>query len=256
MYFNMWIVPSSQFLVAGWSEGASRAGFFLLATLPATGLALWAWLDGKAGERRRTVPILGFAALALLPVGILTSLKVGAETNSIHSYYFAVAAAAAAATSLAAARQRRYSPAIFLVAAGCLAAAPFVVRARRDGNAPTLRWDSNEAAFEFERARPGEVYFPWDPLAALLAENRFYHFEYGVIDRMYAGIRPSDEQLREGLPPRLRLMIYPPISRLGTMVQLCGPNFGLNGMIQMGQWTLFHYGAAAPVDVARPRLPK
>jgi hypothetical protein len=66
------------------------------------------------------------------------------------------------------------------------------------------RQNNNQVAYDFAMRHPGEAYFPWQPLASLLAEGRLYHFEYGVVDRYLAGYEPTPEHLRADAPPRLR----------------------------------------------------
>jgi hypothetical protein len=237
MYFNMWVVPTSQFMVGGRGEAAKRIAIFLAATLPAAAAALLSWARGPQPWSRRSVPILPFAGFLMLPVGVLTSLKIGAETNSIHSYYYLVAAGAVALAALAAGRPANCAPGIIAIALGCLALAPFRAAGRQQGGVPLLMWSSNEAAFEFAQHHPNQVYFPGDPLATLLSDGRFYHLEYGVLDRMYAGITPSPAQVRDGLPTDLNLVVYPFAGQGGVMVKLLGPD--VLGATESGHWTLF-----------------
>jgi hypothetical protein len=241
MYFNMWVVPASQHLVGGWPEAWKRMGAFILYALPVGAICLLAWVARNRAsplpDERRSAPILFLAAILLLPVGVLASLKIGADINSVHSYYFLIAAAAAGVTALAAKRPARYAPMVVVLAGATLAGA-FCEARWRSSLGVSLGWDTNEAAFEFARTRPGEAYFPWDPLATLLAENRYYHFEYGVQDRLYAGLKPTPEQIEEGLPRRLRLIIYPIAGMKGLMVTLKGP---YSGETLSGPWTIFRY---------------
>jgi hypothetical protein len=64
----------------------------------------------------------------------------------------------------------------------------------------------NEIVFDYCRAHPGEVYFPYYPLATLLAEHRTYHHDGGVWDLLRAGFPMSQQQLHAYLPPHMRAM--------------------------------------------------
>ena len=65
----------------------------------------------------------------------------------------------------------------------------------------TAAWrNQNEISYRYDRAHPGEVYFPWNPLSSLLAEGRLYHFDYGVFDRNLGGARVAPDHLERHLP--------------------------------------------------------
>ncbi|HEY1794217.1 MAG TPA: hypothetical protein VGG34_14975 [Opitutaceae bacterium] len=244
MYFNMWVIPTSQYFAGGAGDFADRTLMLLASTLPATALALWVWRQRKGAP----FPILLVAALVLLPGCVLTSLKVGADTNSIHSYYYLIAAAACAIAELAGRRPGRTALPAAIAALAFLAAGGMRAEERMAGPAP-LRWANNEAAYQFALAHPGRSYFPADPLATLLADGKFYHMEYGILDRVYAGRRPGPEQLAEGLPPGLQYIVYPLSGNVGLMGRLLASR--VKGVSLAGHWTVLHY--AGPVDPAEFR---
>lgn len=82
-----------------------------------------------------------------------------------------------------------------------------------------------ETDFQFERTHPGEVYFPWDPLAALMASGKLYHFDYGVEDRILAGFPPSDEQLHAWIPANAQWIALPPEPCASFVMQSRLPEF-------------------------------
>jgi hypothetical protein len=65
-----------------------------------------------------------------------------------------------------------------------------------------------EQAYNFMRAHPGQAYFPWYPMARLLAKGRLYHFDNGVFRRWVAGYPPSRDHFRAHVPPDLRFVAY------------------------------------------------
>lgn len=125
--------------------------------------------------------------------------------------------------------------------------------------------NDSEIAFRYERAHPGDVYFPWNLEASLLASGKLYDFDYGVHDRILAGDPPGPSELRAGLPTNMRAIAYPP--QLVPSLDMLGllPEYrqvlhipGLEGFIVYGR-TLppAHLGKAGPklqVSLAKPIL--
>ena len=160
-----------------------------------------------AGDRSRWVagswmPAI-LVALFLLPTSTLSANKIGGEAYALHSAYYLLAATAVLLVDVG----RRAAPARTLGWAFCVVA---VLAAWQSGkcaawNLRASPWQNdNQLAYEFALRHPGEAYFPWQPLASLLAEGRLYHFEYGMMDRFIAGYEPTPEHVRANLPPRLR----------------------------------------------------
>ncbi|HET7536463.1 MAG TPA: hypothetical protein VFJ90_08420, partial [Candidatus Didemnitutus sp.] len=99
--FNLWTVPSHHAFIGGW-----RAAWGELADLSKYGLPLWApclvalviAARGKKNECNEPAPaegtaLLFLAALVLLPTGIMATIKMGGDRNSLHSVYYLLAAA-------------------------------------------------------------------------------------------------------------------------------------------------------------------
>lgn len=252
MYFNMWTNLSAQPLLGGVRAlGAEMidffhytAGYWIVCLVVGTLSGRWdrraeGW---RAWLRRQPWLLPVIAALVLLPVGAVASVKIGGDRNSIHSAYYLIAAATAALAQLATVRlPGRLTPSLVRFIA--LGAAVLMLGAsiRRVASYPQMsmlppRCLSAEAC-EFSRQHPGEVYFPWDPLATLLAEGKFYPFEYGVSDRINAGMHPSADQIAAHLPTRLRWVIYPRIDSPRVMLELYLPGFTLAA--DTGDWLVY-----------------
>jgi hypothetical protein len=94
------------------------------------------------------------------------------------------------------------------------------------------------------RSRPGETYFPANPLSTLVAEGKAYHFDYGVYDRCLAGRRPPPDYLRAHLPSKMKMIAwfhFPP-----RVIDELLPEFSAKTAVTdpaMPQWTMY---AAAP----------
>ncbi|HZW31670.1 MAG TPA: hypothetical protein VFF52_13235, partial [Isosphaeraceae bacterium] len=86
---------------------------------------------------------------------------------------------------------------------------------------PGPTWQEQQAAaLRYIERHRGEVYFPWNPLEHLVVEGRLYHYEYGVFDRILAGYPPSLDHFLRDIPPRTRLVCYPPRTTVGDQVTL------------------------------------
>lgn len=151
-------------------------------------------------SRSWVAPLL--AALFLLPTGALGANKVGGELSSFHSVYYLIAATAALLVDAVHRRPRLR----VLGWAFCLLAIAAAWQSGRCTPKPSrfTMWQNNQqVAYEFALRHPGEAYFPWAPLASLLAERRLYHFEYGMMDRYIGGYEPTREHLIAFLPSRM-----------------------------------------------------
>ena len=156
-----------------------------------TPIATQAWLP----------PLL--AAIALIPGGAVGANKLGGDQNSFHSVYFLIAAVAALLVELGTSVRSVRMLGYLFCAAAILAAwrsDRIALRAPR----PPLWQNDAQLAYDFAVRHPGEAYFPWHPLASLLAEGRLYHFDYAMIDRVLGGYPPTPTHIRAYVPSRMR----------------------------------------------------
>jgi len=173
------------------------------------------WLD----RNRWLLPLL-FAA-ALLPGGFVGWVKEGGSANNLGlATTFVLVAGCAAMVDCEVPRLLSHRPdarqigRLIIV----LVSTQFVIYAAfSDGLLP---WrvrlamhpfnNGSEWAYRFERAHPGEAYFPWNPDAVLHASGKLYHFDYAVHDRIAAGFPPDEQELNAYLPSNMRYVAYPP----------------------------------------------
>ena len=260
--YNMWTIPSNHAFHGGarawFDEGRdylvyTAVFWFVCAAFawPVGGESLRYHSRAWLADRPWGLPML--AALILLPGGALATIKVGGDRNSIHSAYYIIAASVLALShggARLAGRFPRLAPFAVLLAA----TVPLVVAMRLVASyphRPELPAENlSPAAFAFSREHPGEVYFPWDPLATLQSEQRLYHFEYGIRDRLFAGVSPSAVQLAAGLPPRLRYVVYPRTQIPRVMLDRYLPGFAL--IASPGGWLIYHRAASTAPTPASP----
>ena len=160
--------------------------------------------------------LLALTGAALAPMAIVGGAKVGGylNTHSVSSYFLAAAAtlglATIARTSGASGMRLLVATLALLTAERLLA--PDGPRAFGATAAGVRGFGDNaqEQAYRAALALPGEIYFPWNPLATLLAEDRLDNNEIGAWNRDLAGVPIEDAQWRAHLPPRLRLLAHRP----------------------------------------------
>jgi hypothetical protein len=205
-------------------------------------------------------------AFILAPSALFGWLKAGgAENNAALITYFLLIAAISALAQFQLPRfvAKRPDARIIAQAMIVLLVAQFSVRAFFDdyqfdaelAQAMQPAQNDSEMAYLYEKAHPGDVYFPWNVEASLLASNKLYDFDYGVHDRILAGNAPNAAELKIGLPANMRAIAYPPqvvpsLDMLQLLAQYRKPLHipGLQGFIV--------YGIVAPpphpVDDKRP----
>jgi hypothetical protein len=222
LVFNMVTLPGrmpwyGDATTSRWATALFVAGLVVRLTwLPALvtiGLVL---RQRRHASTRSDLVLLAGAALALAPAAIAGGAKVGGYLNTFSvTSYFLVAAATA---GLAAAVRDGDRVARALLVAGLvgyglvLGTGPAGVRSLGASVVGLRAWTDNphERAFRAARAHPGEIDFPWNPLAVVLAENRLDNNEIGAWNRDLAGVPIDDALWRRHLPPRLRWMAFRP----------------------------------------------
>jgi hypothetical protein len=249
LFHNMWTIPSRHAFLGGRTAALGEVsdffrytgGFWLLcgvatfltaARRTATGHRAW------LSEQPWLLPAL--AALVLLPGAALATIKIGGDRNSIHSAYYLIAACTLAVSRVGRQlvdRAPRFTPALLLLGA-CI---PLTLAVQLVSSYPQRaelpQRSLSPEAFDFSRQHPHEVYFPWDPLTTLLTDGRLYHFEYGIRDRIYAGQTPLPAQIAQGLPSRLRYVVYPRTSGPRVMLDQFLP--GLRRIASPGGWLMY-----------------
>lgn len=234
MWFWMIEVPSRQpwvELLTGrpWDLGAvvvEVTRHLWVAAIIAAGGA-WGCRQARVSPSPIAAALL-WAAAAQLPVAVAGLQKVGGTCN--HLGVISLLAATAGIIMLLAAAKRTISPdrlrnvvfpavAIAAAASSCLAGLPLRVAARivAGGPSPLARCTALAAD------RPGEFYFPWQPLASFVGEGRLYHVDYGLLDLRFSGFEMSEEWLMAGLPARLAYVVCPDPPFTAEVIARLGP---------------------------------
>jgi hypothetical protein len=207
--------------------------------LPSLGLfALWLKGPWPARDREsgRFFQLVVFAYLAMLPVGLAAFLKIGGDTNLLHSwdyllpgcllawlavdYVTAAAARLLAVTALALAL--RWTDLVSLPAR------------------PLIR--HFDAAVQLTATYPHAIWFPQNPLITFYADQELWHCEDGILTRFAAGYELREPDFRRHLPRHLQVVAYPATVKFPSALPLL-PEFDFQ--ISQPYWTL-HTRAPTP----------
>ena len=167
----------------------------------------------KAAATASAVRVVRFfliLALVMLPVSIASIAKYGGDVNSRALASLPLALAGVFALALAARRGDRLyplAPYAALLGLTAIVALPL-------GSAPA-KWAARNSttlgeAYAMISADPARWYFPYDPLAHLLAEGRFRPNIDVVYSYATVGSPINESAFRSALPDRLRYVAVPP----------------------------------------------
>ncbi len=235
LWYNMWVVPSHHPSQWGLRQGWEAAAGLLLMSLPLwIGVAVTgSFLRRNNPSAFRLLPLFSFAALAVVPLGLMANAKVGGDRNSLLSVYYLLVANVAALAQLDFSADSRGGKFLrWILPAGAFAALLLTVRQL----AVDRGYRADVSAEAFAQERKGQVYFPWNPLASLMADGAASHFEYGVLDRLYGGVQISPARLARDMPPGLRWIAYPRNHPKRHMMQEQFPQFSRVQLLD--HWTL------------------
>jgi hypothetical protein len=161
--------------------------------------------------------VFTFVAVGMVPTFVAGELKVGGDVNhlSLVSYFVLLAAGAGLAAHLGAGEGARAGA---LRSATRIFSTIFVLVGMY--RMPLLLLDmigpqavvanSSQAAYNYEKAHAGVAYFPFNPLAALLASGKLYHSDIGLMDRQLSGFGIDQEQFRKYVPRDFQMVAIPP----------------------------------------------
>lgn len=155
--------------------------------------------------------LLLLAGVLLVPMSLLGRVKVGGDYNafSYSAVFLSLAAVMllySAITRLPSTINFSLSPSshrLILLATVAVFALSLVNGARSLLTTERETVCREQQAFEAMRSKPETVYFPWQPLAGLMAEGKLYHFSYGVYDRWLAGRPITPEHFQAHLPAHM-----------------------------------------------------
>jgi len=210
--------------------------------------ALYLWTGARLGAglralaANRCVPLL-LVGVALLPFSIAGRAKAAGDTNSLSLALFFLTCGltvmlADVSRAVESDSTRRMAVALLwaTMLPLALSEAPLVLDIR--AGVRRLSETPQQVAFEYLNRHPGEAYFPWFPLAHYHAEHRFWHYSFGIVDRLMAGEPVSMADFRAYIPRDPRVIA-----------------FGSDGTPQLFGYDLMKYLPEYTYQVNDPELP-
>ena len=144
-------------------------------------------------------------------------ITIGADINHLGVVlYFLFAAAGLAIQQHFLDRENpalQLSARVFVVAGVVVSLAPGLAFSVGAG-LKNVRGNPLEAALAYNLKHPGRAYFPWNPAASLLGDQRLYHVDPALSDREAVGYALTREQLQSGLPKQFEIVAIPPGQRI------------------------------------------
>lgn len=224
MFFNMLTLPSRHsyregglgMVLKSFSKMAREWLLMLLWGIFAFVPAFQKLKESSPGSwmRRNPWSIFLLTGICMIPVALLSNIKVGGSNNTLsHANYFFLLASTLAflhypgvsSTGVDAppSWMNRFFAAwaIFLLVILTPVAAARMV---------TLGSEDNYAmrAYEYAKQNPGKSYFPRLTLLHILAEKKIYHTIDGLMDRHWAGLPVQNEHLLRHIPKDAELIAY------------------------------------------------
>jgi hypothetical protein len=177
----------------------------------------WTTADRRPALREfiRTNRWLTFAlaAVALIPVTAKAIATEGSDVNHLGLvlYFLFVAAGLAIEQCVSSSgnsfvRATAWMCAALGILAGIAPGSALSLPARLHG----MHQNAPETALRYELHHPGRGYFPFNPMASLLAGGKIYHLDYAIYDRELARYPLTARQFDAGLPPGFKIVAIPP----------------------------------------------
>jgi len=193
-------------------------GFSLFAAFPLLKYDLqkgktWRWIISK-----RIWLLFILTGIFMIPVSFYSILKVGGSNNTfIYTNYFLLVGVLLAYRQMLSESNSDDSPPLALwrkLSAGSLILLISILMVIYIPvvyyRIATLKNKVNfgQVAYEYAKENPGEVYFPRLTLINLVTEKKLYHTTDGILDRNWAKIPVSLQQLQAHVPPKASYMVF------------------------------------------------
>jgi hypothetical protein len=218
------------------------------------------WSGNQAEARKffanSDAALFFLAGLCNIPTSFMGVVKIGGDINnySFAVYFLSLAGLLSFKQALVARLNNAHIPTrVLAVVVLAVACSIFI-----SGNYRYIKDQYNlydnpaEQAFEYEKAHPNEAYFPWNPLVHILAEGRYYNFDWGVYDRYLADLPLSDAEYRRGIPPSFKYIIFPeprPSMDPTPSLWYLQKEYSVESASPKHPgWQIFHRPASAPVE--------
>jgi hypothetical protein len=169
------------------------------------------WRSVLLSNRWLVFPMIG---IFLIPVCIKARFTYGGQMNHIglFVYFLVLGATLGINQSMTDGNGKSFIAVASRIVALTLmfvSAPEFTLTAFRSGDLVDSRYSPTWEAYEYDLRHPGKAYFPLNPLAAVFAEQRYYHNESALQDRSVAGNGINQAQFASGIPDHISIVAIP-----------------------------------------------
>lgn len=197
----------------------------------------------KYNKAATATPAAMYLTIAIMniPAAVFGRIKVGGYQNTLSVTIFPAMVALLSLAKLymdsggTAARAAK-SFILSICCIGALSEAPYLFNYKE-----ALRYyehGNSQTAFEYSKKHPGKAWFPWYPIAGMLAEGKMYHYAYGLFDHYLAGYKLSQQHLQAHIPTNPEWIAFSPDDLQFVMEYF--PEYTVRGSEpELPGWTVF-----------------
>lgn len=209
--------------------------------------------DTIAARRASTLALT--AAAFMTPIALMSRVKAGGDINALAHplFYLTWAAVLRLSEGLSRALGSKNPPLgkavnfralhrVVIAGVAGLVAFATLGTARAWKDCP----DHQNRAFRYARAHPDEAYFPWLPLAHVMAEGRLRHFAYGLFEREFTRLKVNDEQFRAGVPAHLKHVVFAPYGPRFVIHRYVPEHTKIATLDELSGWFILERAEPAP----------
>ncbi|MDX1978290.1 MAG: hypothetical protein SFT94_11525 [Pseudanabaenaceae cyanobacterium bins.68] len=220
LIFSLWTIPTNH----GWINGADslisklELGFNTLQELISQSRSLWitgifllliiptaTWRNFSQWCAANPGLIFFLCAIATIPTAIAGRVKIGGDVNafSFPIYFLLIGCFSMISELIETEKKTRFLSitSLIIIPLVIFTHLPsFTTSKNTFQEVLGLADNPRQKEYLYLRDRPGSIYFPWNPLAGLMAEGKLYHFSYALYDRTLAGFPLTQAHFDRYLP--------------------------------------------------------
>lgn len=157
-------------------------------------------------------PVFAVVGMFNIPAALLNLVKAGGDLNALNlTVYFWLLASTLLLLETAQLQNNNLATgaktALAVLFVGLLVITPVKLQSL-PSVWRTLNHNQQERACQMICRNPGQVYFPNNPLAHLMAEGRLYHLSYGLIDRELGGFAVGERHFQAYIPAGTWVVVF------------------------------------------------
>lgn len=187
-------------------------GFWILFTIPNNPKKMKIWIQEN--------PWLLFFIVSLffIPTSLLSKVKTGGDVNGMYTVYFLTITANLVLLKQALNLSIKSIPKTLQRISKIWLLVIVIMFTIKHINPPIFSIykslpnffnNAHQIVYEYCKKNPSKVYFPWNPLSTMMAENKLYHFDDGIYSLDLAGFPISKNHFMAYIPVNFTMIAVP-----------------------------------------------